>query len=203
MKSKAIIISALSLGILAILVGCEETATTGQTGTQVNKVAPPVSAPLIQYSQADMAAFQGAMQLKDSTFCDKIKDEVYKKNCKATLQDTQANNDAQTKMDPTLCAKLSTPDFQEACKTNIEVAQKRSQQQMQANEVQTNDNQIITDANKTGDLAKCKTIKEENIANTCEANILVQKAEKAKDKSVCNQASSEVIKKFCLDSLTQ
>lgn len=148
-------------------------------------------------SQADLAAYQGAVQLKDVSYCDKIAIETIKKECQTAVADEIALADAIAKLDPTLCSKLSTQDQQEACKTQVEVitTEKKQSESQQANQNEiVNQYETIT---KAGDYTKCKTINDTSYSMTCELTILTNMALIAKDPSICDKASSQAVTDEC------
>lgn len=79
-----------------------------------------VPASTTQYSVADQAAYNSAMQTKDTAFCDKIQDQEYKKQCSLALTATSTLQEAVAKLDVTLCAKLTLKDDQDYCRTQVE-----------------------------------------------------------------------------------
>lgn len=183
---------------LFMLAGCQsDKAAT----TQPQTVTP--SSNLTQ-NPADSAAYEGAISLKDASFCDKISDQKYMQDCKDEIADQKIVDEAFAKLDASLCEKLSQNktkfDFsskRDACKIKIEVEQKRiSQQQEQESTIEKTQNlkdQIIAG----GDYTRCKELTDKNFSATCELQILSNKALQTNDKSWCSKASTEETKKQC------
>jgi len=137
------------------------------------------------------------MKLNDASFCDKISDDEYKKECRTNLADQQAIDDALIKMDPIICDQLSTADKKESCKVQVEVAKKEAQikQETAAKEAKLVD--LKNEIQQAGDVSRCKELVDSNQIAACELNLLVNSAIKAKDTSICKQASTEATVKAC------
>lgn len=204
MNAKTLTLSALTLAVLLVLASCEAqpgNLTNGSTpgksmtsnalvtvtpaGTQAIQPLPPPR------TEADMAAYNGAMELKDISYCEKIKDETYKTECKTTLSDQLALSSALEKTDATLCAKLSTADKQEACRTNIAVRIQAQSQETQFLNSIAESNKKAQEITDSGDYTKCKELPDPNAVSDCEYNILVNKALADKDISWCTKISSK------------
>jgi hypothetical protein len=189
MKVKTLIVTALSLGVLIMLAGCEEAGNPDQTNTpqnQINTVTPnaPVTSVI---SQADKAAYDGAMKLNDPAFCDKITDETFKTSCKTALLDQKAQNEALTKMNATLCAKLSTKDAQEACKIQVEVAKASETQQIEKDIQFEKDQTLINEIIAANSYDKCNQIINKTFLETCNNLAIFHEAKTSKDKTICDK----------------
>jgi len=149
------------------------------------------------YTEADQAAYGGAMQLKDVTYCDKIKDEAYKQQCKTELADNATLAAALEKLDPALCDKMSTDDKKEACKIQVDVAKKKVENQQQKQQEIENISAAATEIIQTGDYAKCRELADPNFTRTCEVNILSKQAIESGDVKICGKVSDEQGKNIC------
>ena len=173
-----------------------ETQQPGTTQAQTQQPAAPAP---VAASQADIAAYNGAMQLKDVTFCDKMKDETYKKICKTDVTDQIALDEALNKVDATLCVKLSTKDGQEACKIQVEAANKEAQVKIEQQKITETQESMAIQTVSSGDISKCKQLEAVYVAN-CELNILLNEAYKANDPKICEQASDSATVEKCKNS---
>lgn len=149
------------------------------------------------YSAADQAAYDGAQQLKDTSFCDKISDENYKKTCKDAISDQQYLGEARAKIDTALCARLSTKDKQKACNIQIEVLLKEQENIKKQEESRKNTGTLRDQFVKAGDYKRCQELKIEGYISECEVNILSQKAISTKDINWCKKASAKSSQEQC------
>lgn len=149
------------------------------------------------YSAANQAAYDGAQQLKDATFCDKITDKDYKKACKDALNDQQYLAEARAKIDAALCARLSTKDKQKACDIQIEVLLKERENNQKQEQNREMAGKLRDQIIKAGDLSRCSEIKIEGKKAECEITILTNKASTAKDAGWCDKASTDDLKAQC------
>lgn len=163
----------------------------------------PVAPPFPAQSEADTAAFNGAQQLKDPTFCDKIKDEEYMKVCKTTLSDELTMSDAVNKMDIALCDKLSTEDMKSACAIQIEVLKKNEQTIAEVEDREEQVTELKNDIQQAGDVKRCAELEDANQIAVCELNLLVNKATTSKDVTICKQASTDATVKACENDAKQ
>ena len=195
----------ISFAALLFLVGCQSYAPqTGQYDKNGQSAPATEQATLTQnadatksYSAADQAAYEGAQRLKDSSFCDKISDESYKKTCKNTIVDQMVLEEATTKMDTGLCAKLSSADQQKACTIRIQVLLKEQENSKKQEEERKNAGTLRDQLVKAGDYKRCQELKIEGYVNECEIVILSQKAIAAKDISWCDKTKTKNNQEQC------
>lgn len=170
-----------------------QTQQTQQTQTEV-----PAQQPAPQVSEADSAAYSGAMQLMDETYCDKISDADYKSACKTELSDTKSLNEALAALDYGLCDKLSTDDKKEACKISVQVLldeQKQEEERLQNDAEQQELAQSIVDSK---DHTRCKELDDSNQRIGCELNIILNRAFAENDIAICDLMSTEEGKSSCV-----
>lgn len=151
-------------------------------------------------SLADQSVFEGARRLKDPTFCDKIQDENFKKQCRDAVNDQTQLEEAVKKLDAGLCEKISTKDGQDACKIQIEVIQKQKSQQVEEQKKIDQEHTVAQGIVEKGDYQQCKQLTVEGIVNDCEITILAKKAISTKDASWCDKASTDNNKQQCEDA---
>ena len=217
MKAKTLLISAISLGLLISLTGCSENVPTvpSQTGTPNNPAQSAVTTPpatavssatvnilpgntqtpdstapttaVPQISQADQTAYGAAQKLGDPTFCDRINDETYKKSCKISLLDLQAQNEAIAKMDPTLCSKLSTKDAQESCKINID-AQSAASAKLNAEAAKNaQQSDLYNTIFESGNFDQCGKLTDTYYKDICVKNGIMNRVMEKKDIKICQE----------------
>ncbi|MFA5829499.1 MAG: hypothetical protein WC843_03320 [Candidatus Gracilibacteria bacterium] len=183
MNIKKTFIAGISLCLL-ILAGCQNSASN-----QANQPITSVQSSSQQGSQtsaADTAAFNGAVQLKDAKFCDKVIDATYQKACQTAVADVIAMDEALNKLDESICAKIFSKDQQNACKISVEVGLKDKENALLRNKEIEKENQIIG----SGDYTACaKQLTDKILISTCELNILENKAIQTKDSSLCDKIS--------------
>jgi hypothetical protein len=148
-------------------------------------------------SEPDKAAYIGAMKLGDTSMCDKISNESFKKQCKADVSDTKAEKEAIAKLDPSICVGMSTNDKQEVCKIHVETEKaiklKSSQELEQVNEY----NQLLAKLSSGNDPAACSELKNADTINECQDAIYFREAQIQKDKSVCSKIKNTETKSVC------
>jgi hypothetical protein len=204
MKSRKIFISTLCLVSVFLMLGCQSgdgKKTEPQTSTQTQD-KQAVTSPS-KYSLADTTAYQGALQLKDPTFCNNITEEAYKNACKAEVADQTRFESAIKALDKNLCSQVANKDKQAACKIQIDILLKNKENQTK--QIEQNDAlyKQFNDIVKSGDVAACKQLKDENLFKSCEFNILANKALTAKDESFCLKISDPAGQTECKNQVTQ
>lgn len=177
---------------MVILAGCQAPSTGSNTSTPNGERAIKV-----EYSAADQAAYDGAIQLKDTKYCEKISNQAYKKQCKDTLNDEAKLQEALVKVDATICVQLSSKDQQDACKIAVEVKLQKAADQKKQEAERAKDLQLESSVIQSGDFKRCKELKVEGNFNDCEVNILTTKAIQTKDNSWCDKASNDQNKQSC------
>lgn len=209
MKAKKLVIAAIMIIGLGIFAGCEEQPAAPETSVPITnsmpaqvetantQATPPpamnVSTPPI-YSEADVAAYDGAIQLKDVSYCDKIKDATYLQTCKTDVTDQQKTSEALAKGDPALCGQLSTNDRQEACKTHLQISADQQKQGTAISDEIAKSNAIVA----AGDYARCAAeLSQKSIVDNCEMNILFNLALEKNDVSWCDKITDETTKTDC------
>jgi hypothetical protein len=190
--NKVISITLMSIFAL-ILAGCagEDNTAAKQNMAQTQEKA------VTQQTPADITALQGAMDQKDPKLCDKIADLRTRENCKTALESQKIAEDALKAMDPVLCDKITIKDLADACRMQIEVAKNKQKNDQERNDALSQDLANRDSIVASGEITKCKTLKEENNRTDCELNILANKAIQEKDITVCDQGSTDDIKKIC------
>lgn len=196
---------------LLVLTGCTTlqpttTPTSTQTDTTTTTTVPtpgnattsvtPTSLTTSAISPVDQVAYDGALQLKDKSYCDKISDAVFKQQCLDQF------NPATVSTSPTTvdCSTISDSQQKDACvlkqQIDAQLAQNEQDKQKEIVDQLALEKQIIP----TGDVSKCKTLTLPDRVYDCEMNILIPKAIDAKDLKVCQQASTPEIVKACEDA---
>jgi len=152
----------------------------------------------VQLSDSDVTAYNGAMELNDASFCDRITDQAYKDLCKNDLSDKAIIIEAVKKKDISICQGLSSNDQVQVCeiKVDLEVkSQEIAQQKAKMNEA----TMVLSDEIvEKGELARCAELGEDYIAS-CEIDILLNKAFAEKNPNTCDQASSPETVAMCKD----
>jgi hypothetical protein len=208
MKAKTLLVSALALASLLIFAGCEETtgpSAPNQNATPNTPAAPAIAtqAPVLPaISEADQAAYNGAIQLNDQTYCDKIIDQNYKNQCKTILADQTAQSAALAKLDPAPCDKISTQDKQDACKTQVDVAIKNRQTEQQKGADLNNDETMYAQMNSQQIFDKCNELKSSYFIQLCSDQALMREAITKKDISLCDKIMDIDLAGGCKQSLS-
>ncbi len=112
---------------------------------------------------ADQVAFDGARQLRDVTFCQKIVNAELKQSCVTLLNDTATQQAAVDSMNPTLCDKLSTKALQNGCRMRLEVEGKNSEIQNKFAE----ETKLWDAMNEKKDFSKCESLTYEPYKKDC------------------------------------
>lgn len=195
MKFQKFFFPVLALVAAFFLAGCQTeqqtTVSPAETPTARTQQVPQ------QFSAADTAAYRGALELNDASFCDKIEDKNYQQQCKTEVADSAAYAEAQSKLDVSLCQRMSTEDLEKACATGIEVQLK--QQQTSQEEVDKMNvmyeqlNKIIAE----DDYTKCETLKNQSSIDSCESTILTTKALQTGDASYCAKITNKESQSTC------
>ncbi len=165
---------------------------TGEIQLDENETTPAK-----EYSEADTAAYQGALQLKDVSFCEKILDGEYKNMCVTDINDKKILEQALETMDAVLCDNLSTEDKTLACVIKVDVLkaeQKRAVELLQKDTEQSALSQSIVTA---GDHTRCTELADPNQREACEMNILLNKAFAESDITYCDKMSTDEGKSAC------
>ncbi|GEM_PF-4011830 len=158
---------ALTMLSAAILSGCQVASQEIKSDALQNQVQ--------KYNLADQAAYQGAVELKDVSYCKRIQDKQYKKTCAMDVQDRIALAAAVSKSDSSLCAKLGLKVNQEACRITIEVQQQQAQLKTRKNaEIKAMYDQLNSIV-ESRDANHCKDLQDANLAQTCEQTIAANK----------------------------
>lgn len=193
---------------LLVLSGCSTaqptttlTPVTTSTGTTTTTSAPTsgtITTPVSSTSTAspvDQVAYNGALQLKDKSYCDKISDSALKQQCL-----DQFNQPAVSAPVVVDCATMSDSQQKEACllkqQIDAQVVQKEIDKQTEIDSQYALEKQIVA----TGEVSKCKTLTLPDRVYDCEMNLLIPKAIAAKDLKICQQASTPEITKSCEDA---
>lgn len=142
-------------------------------------------------SEADQAAYAGAKQLSDATMCDKISNEKFRQQCKTDLADRAVQAEAELKMDKSVCEKMSTKDRQEACKINIDVIMKEQENSQKKAEAMATAYDKLNAVTATADYTQCKTLQDQSFIDTCESNILTNKAMQTGDVTFCEKITNK------------
>ncbi len=194
MNIKKTSIAGISLCLL-ILAGCQNGASNqaNQPITSVQSSSQQGS----QISAADSAALQGAVQLKDLSFCDKLSTAELKDLCKKTINDAKIATEALTKTDASICSQISNSDKAAACKIQIEVALKEKENAQNFQTDMQKDQQLSDQIVASGDVTRCKELKLPNGQKDCEYNILANKAIQTKNIGLCDQISDPSGKENC------
>lgn len=196
-------ILALTLGLL-VLAGCSTVEAPSVKTTEnisasqqasINVADQKLNSSTIDQlsiSALDQVAYDGARQLNDKSYCEKISDAATKQKC---LDDLSGKNTTSESIS-TDCSKL-TADTKSACELQLQIDAKVAENN--ANKQKEIDSQakLTSEYIKAGDIAKCKSLTLPASNLECEMNILVPKAIAAKDDSVCEQASNKEIVEAC------
>ena len=198
------IISFISLCLISslFLVGCQtqDKQTEQSPDSASQSVLPEVIPQGPAVSEADMAAYSGALKTGDPTFCDKIQDQDGKDKCKTAVSDNKVLEEAIKNIDASLCSNLSTEDKQEACKIEIEVSVKENEKNAEdLAEIEKNSD-LFSSITENDDKTNCAQLKDPNLIETCEIKILTNKAIKSGTLDACDESSTEKIKQACQDN---
>ena len=197
MFSKRLFTLILASATIVLLAGCTGGTTSTGQNTEQQTALSTTQPPQKEYSLADQTAYSSAIQLKDTTFCDKISNADYRQQCKTSLADKAALQDAVTKMDASLCGKLSTHDKQNSCKIQVEVLLKQRQTQEAFQNQIKSDQKLSSEIYASGNYQRCSELSMETSRIDCESNILSNKAIQAKDPSWCDKVNLESAKQEC------
>jgi hypothetical protein len=118
----------------------------------------------ITTSAADQAAYEGALQLMDANFCDKISDENLKANCRSNIYSKNVQKEAVKNLNPQICDQITDEDQSAACKIAVEVAQKQAENRTP---IEQTDMEIFQEANNSLDKTKCDKIKNKDYRESC------------------------------------
>ena len=198
MNSKKIL--SLVLTCSFFLVGCQEQTALEQHPVAKDSISSQENAGNTQnktLSLGDQAAYEGALQLKDEAFCDKISSEEMRGRCKDDLSNGRILEEAITKADRSLCEKMSNKEYQDACEIKVELAKKekamKEENEKNTKAMQDQYNKIIAE----GNLEQCDTLTDNNFKLSCKSTVLTNKALKNKDKSLCEKIEQKELQEDC------
>ena len=197
MKLQKLFYPAVLIASLVLLSACQAEEQVPPNGNGSTTQTQSTSQKAEVHSLADQTAYQGAQQLKDPTFCAKIENENYKKQCENEIADQVTAEAAVTKVQAGDCKKIQNADKEKACELQVEIKMK---QQQQSQELQANYDKFNKLSNE-GDYEKCKTLQDSNLVTACEENILTNKALNTKEKSWCQKISDSKAQQRCFDAV--
>jgi hypothetical protein len=189
----------------AILGGCSElpddnitvnnsrvNTPTQAVPTQTNNGSSNTNEQPSNSGLVDQVAFDGAVRLKDLSYCEKIVNVDLKQQCIDTV-----NQDVPVTPAEVDCTKLTVIEEKEACLLAKQIEEQAKQQQLEqekaiADGVVKRDQAVLA-----GDLSSCKDLTVFGQKVGCEANILTNKAIQQNDKTICSQASMPEAKEAC------
>lgn len=180
----------LSFIFTLFLSGCQDNIST-------DTHPAPATSQATNHQLTDQAAYDGALKLQNTTFCDKIEEQVIRERCVREVNDQKLLQQALAKTDSSLCQKMSTPDAQKACGIRIEVL--LTEQKANADKQQAIQN-IYDQYNKIvekGDYIECKNLEDEKFRIACESSILTSKASNTKDQTWCDKISKKEAQEEC------
>jgi len=184
---KTILTLGMSLSCLFLLAACADTGTTShpivspttnpQSGqmqneqqlnqnTSLNILSTSQEQP--QISETDQVAYNGALQLQDLTYCEKITSEDLKKQCVTNVNNKINEDEAIRKLDPTLCDKLEGDDAKSACKLQIDIAKQADIDNAPPTE---EENLLYARALKEKNVKLCEEIKNKDLMTSCKINL--------------------------------
>lgn len=201
-----------TLLLLSILLsGCQsQPSTTVHQATpesqktasaQEEKSTPDSKEPTQEIALADQTAFDGALQLQDENFCNKIENGELKNKCKEEVRDLISFDKALTAQDKNLCKQVINQDKQKACETSIEIGvemEKKQKKEIEESNARFEQFKQIVSGN---DVEKCKTLADVSFKASCEYNLVVNKAIDSKDAKMCDAISSEELKQDCKNTV--
>lgn len=213
MNKTNITLGSIVLGALTLLSACtpaeapqigneqtvQSTSSAGNNQTAVFPAMPGEATPsaLTTASQADLAAYNGAMKLEDQSYCEKITNEGYRQKCISDLANRLLLSTALANKDAALCEKMSDADQQQACRTQVEVklqSEEQEQQKLEAISIREGAMKAALDDN---DLSACARLDNQNARTDCELNILINLAQSSQSADPCSRASSDGLRQTC------
>lgn len=207
MKKLILITGALSILVLSACTDTPQTTQTEpETSTPTNTTDTPTTpevADATTYSEADRAAYSGALQLKDETFCDKISNEGYKAECKVVVLDQINLQEAITSLDASLCDKLSTDDKKEACKVQVEVVAVQNDKIAKQKAEHDESQEKLLKVQDEGTIEECDTIINNEMVNICKDYFIFKKATENQQSVDCEKLSSESGIQLCKETITE
>jgi regulator of protease activity HflC (stomatin/prohibitin superfamily) len=186
MKNKRTLLCAAAL-LIVIMAGCEAAGpeqtsqtpspskanqnavsqnTAGQTAAVVSATEQlPIIATL---SMADRIALNAATNSGDASLCDKLSTSDGIKLCQTQVSDLNSSAEAIQKKDASLCEKITDQQLKDACKMQIQVAEQQTQALDDRLQQETQEQQIIKNAGKTGDTGGCAKLTISDLKQDCE-----------------------------------
>lgn len=196
MNTKKLSLLLIGFAATAFFAGCQNSSQA----TPVGPVTGTTQGALNQESAADNAAFQGAVNLKDASFCNKITNKDYQQNCKTAVADSILLAEANNKLDENVCLKISSKEQQDLCKIQIAVGLEEKAKAELAEKENEKRNQIV----QAGDYTACaKNLTDKTGISACELNILAAKAFETKEISWCDKISLPQDQQRCKDSFKE
>jgi len=165
--------------------------TNPTAADQPTETPEPTPEAVPELSEADLAAYQGALQLLDESFCDKITQDIAKQECKTQVTDQKTLNAALAAVDASQCEKMSTDDKKEACRTQVEVITAKQTEKDEFEKEKKENQDKVGEIINSEDYTRCSELTIDNLKADCELTILVNKVIKDKDISWCDKASAE------------
>lgn len=119
------------------------------------------------YSVEDMKLYNGAIQLKDDSFCQKITSNDLKEKCVKDIADNKIIAEAVAKMDSSICEQLQGAKV-DLCKMEIALASKSEDDFREAT---AEESEIMRQAEATKDPSLCDQIESERKRENCVTNV--------------------------------
>ncbi len=155
------------------------------------------TASIKDYSEADRAAYTGALQLMDEAYCSRIEDGDFKTMCITEISDKKFLEQAVEAMDAAMCEKLSTDDKSAACVIKVDVKKTEQQQEEERLRKDTEQEALAQSIVNAGDHTRCRELADPNQQEACEMNILLNKAFAENDITYCDTMSTDEGKAIC------
>lgn len=176
-----------------------QTGENTETGNQAGQIPldEEETTPAKEYSEADRAAYDGALQLMDEAYCAKIVESEYKTMCITDIEDKKILAQAVETMDATLCDRLSNDDKSVACVIKVDVKKTEKQQAEERLQLDAEQAALAQSIVAAGDHARCGELADVNQREACEMNILLNKAFAESDISYCDRMSTDEGKAAC------
>lgn len=140
-----------------------------------------------QMTESDTAAYDGAIELGDPSYCEKISVTSMIEQCKTEVNDESILQEALNEQDEAKCEGLSNKDSAAACKTKVEVTIDKQNEREERQSQVTEDEELLNKILEEKSFEMCEQIQNKELKDYCDVGKIVQNAVDKNDTTICDQ----------------
>lgn len=143
-----------------------------------------------EISEADSSNYLGALSAKNPELCDQMENNEYIQLCKDAVNNEILIDKALTELDPNFCDRLIAEQADiDACKQKVETAISAADAKNKEITALQTQMSLSDEIVEEGNVSRCSELGEDYI-QSCELDILLNRAFSENDITVCKQATS-------------